>query len=286
MQTKDIVEDQKFMVVLQTIATAYQDISVMKMKETRSFIDHARLFVSMLRDIFESLKYSHPLLSRLEGKTSAKKPLAKVLITANTKFHGDILRRIFETFLKDNKEEGDVFLIGKIGKDLLREYGQKDEVKLFDVSDINMKMSDLKPLIYYLLQYKKIYVYYAKFKSIVTQNPEVSELTNINKLLEEELEAEKEGQNLKEAPPTYLFEPSGEKIVSFLNNNVIVSLMRQAVLETQLARFASRLKAMDALLVKIDENMKSLHKQERKIKHDITNKKQLERISGMVFWQQ
>jgi len=286
MQTKDIVEEQKFMMVLQTIATAYQDISVMKMKETRGFIDHARLFVNMLKDIFESLKYSHPLLSRLGVNAAAKKPLAKVLITANTKFHGDILRRIFETFLKDQNEEGDLFLIGKIGKDLLREYGQKDEVKLFDVSDINMKMSDLKPLIYYLLQYKKIYVYHAKFQSIVTQEPEVSELTNINKLLEEELEAEKNEQSHTEAPPTYLFEPSGEKIVSFLNNNVIISLMRQAVLETQLARFASRLKAMDALLVKIDGNMKNLHKQERKIKHDINNKKQLERISGMVFWHQ
>ncbi|MDP4011052.1 MAG: FoF1 ATP synthase subunit gamma [Candidatus Roizmanbacteria bacterium] len=286
MQSKEIVEEQKFMQVLQDIATAYQDISVMKMKETRTFIDHARLYVSMLKDIFESLRYSHTLLKRLKGNPNAKKPLAKILITANTKFHGDILRRIFEKFLDDKDEKGDVFLVGRVGKDLLAQYGQKTDAKLFDISDINMKMGDLKPLIYYLLQYKKIYVYHARFKSVVTQDPEVSEITNINKLLEEELEAEKEERKLKEIPPTYLFEPAGEKIVSFLNNNVIISLLRQAVLETQLARFAARLNAMDSLLSRIDENMDSLKKQQRKINHDLSNKKQLERISGMFFWNQ
>jgi len=286
MQTKDIVEEQKFMSVLQTIATAYQDISVMKMKETRGFIDHARRFVENLKSIFESLKYSYPLLDRLNRDEPEKKPLAKIVITANTKFHGDILRRIFEAFLKDQNEKGDVFLIGRIGKDLMQEYGQKAAVKLFDISDINMKMGDLKPLIYYLLQYKKIYVYHAKFSSIVRQDPIVTELTNINKLLEEELIEEQEDRSLAEALPTYLFEPSGEKIVSFLNDNVIISLMRQAVLETQLARFAARLKAMDALLRKIDENMDKLHRQERKIQHDANNRKQLERISGMLFWNQ
>ncbi|PIZ66593.1 hypothetical protein CO051_06840 [Candidatus Roizmanbacteria bacterium CG_4_9_14_0_2_um_filter_39_13] len=286
MQSKEIVEEQNFMQVLHAIATAYQDISVMKMKETRTFIDHARLYVSMLKDIFESLRYSHPLLHQLNGNPDAKKPLAKILITANTKFHGDILRRIFEKFLDDKDEEGDVFLVGRIGKDLLAQYGQREEIKLIDISDINMEMAQLKPLIPYLFQYKKINLYYAKFKSVMTQDPEVSEITNINKLLEEELEAEKEERKMKEAPPTYLFEPAGEKIVSFLNNNVVISLLRQAVLETQLARFAARLKAMDSLLSRIDENMDSLKKQQRKINHNLSNKKQLERISGMFFWNQ
>src|SRR3989338_10252264 len=166
MQTKDLIEEQKFMQILETIATAYQEISVMKMKEARGYIEHSRLFVNMLKDVFESLRYSKNILHNLEGNIQNKKPLVKILITANTKFYGDILHKIFKTFIAEQSGAGDIFLIGRVGKELLNEYKQIAQVKLYDIPDVNIKMEAIQPLIKDLLEYRQIFVYYAKFKSI------------------------------------------------------------------------------------------------------------------------
>ncbi|PIT89358.1 MAG: hypothetical protein COU27_00735 [Candidatus Levybacteria bacterium CG10_big_fil_rev_8_21_14_0_10_36_7] len=282
MQLKDLSEEQTFMQILQTIATAYQEISVMKMREARGYIDHARLFVNMLKDVFESLRYSQKVLHNLEGNFEGKKPLAKILITANTKFHGDILHKIIDSFMKEQDDKGDTFLIGRIGRELLNEYQQTKNIKLYNIPDVNIKMSVLQPLIKELLGYRRIIVYYAKFKSIIEQDPVVTEISNINKLLDEEPQAEKELRE-KKTVPIYMFEPSGEVIASFLNDNVVISLVRQSILETQLARYASRIKAMNSLLAKVDDNLDKLKKIERKLKRFQSDKKQTERISAMLY---
>ncbi|QQS44644.1 F0F1 ATP synthase subunit gamma [Candidatus Roizmanbacteria bacterium] len=283
MQSKtDVVQEQNFLNTLGTIATAYQEISVMKMKETRSTIEQARGFVAQLKEVFDSLRFSYHILKKREDQLKTK-DTAKVLITANSRFHGDILRRIFNTFLKDSDIKGDIFVVGRIGKDFIQEYNSDLEYQFFEIPDNNIRVNDLKPLLYELIQYKTIHVYYAQFKTVIEQDIIATEIPSIYKLLEDE---EQEEQNTKEkgTVPMYLFEPSGEEIAEFLNDNVTVSLMRQTLYETQLARYASRIKAMDALLSNIEDEMKFLKREKLKIQRDLNNKKQQERLSGIYLW--
>ncbi len=283
MQSKnDVVQEQNFLNTLGTIATAYQEISVMKMKETRSTIEQARGFVAQLKEVFDSLRFSYPIIKKREDQLKTKEA-AKVLITANSRFHGDILRRIFNTFLKDQDVKGDIFVVGRIGKDFIQEYNSDLEYQFFEIPDNNIRVNDLKPLLYELIQYKTIHVYYAQFKTVIEQDVIATEIPTIYKLLEDE-EKEKQDKKEKGAIPMYLFEPSGEEIAEFLNDNVTVSLMRQTLYETQLARYASRIKAMDALLSNIEEGIKHLKREKLKIQRDLNNKKQQERLSGIYLW--
>src|SRR3990167_10717351 len=285
-QKSDIANEIDFLANLRQLARVYESISTIKMQQIRESIIQSRSFVVNLMDIFQSLQYEHPeekaevekQLAEQRGK--GLKPLATVIITANAKFYGDILRKTFDYFISQYDKKGDLFVIGKIGRELIREYEADIIFKEFDISDINFTIQDLKPILFHLLQYKKIHVYYAVFKNLVEQIPTDADIADILKLTPEEIKE----QTGKEKQTDFLFEPSGQKIAGFIHNSVIAMLLLQTVSETHLARLASRLNAMDALLQRIDIDVKKLDSKQRRFEKSLQSIKQAERLSGIALW--
>ena len=275
-----IIADIALMDTLKTIATAYQEIAVMRMRSTRDGIQHAHLFAEKLTAIYMSLRYSYPYLKNVASLSHATKDTARVLITANARFHGDILRQTFRFFMQDVDQQSDIIIIGSVGKDYLMEQDSKSEYEYFDIPDSNFEYKHLAKLIQTLLAYKKVYVYYAQFKTVLTQEPARSEIMSIDTLLTQEKERAKTEGNKKDVP-RYAFEPSGEEIASFLNDTVTISLVRQSLFDSQLARHASRIKAMESLLENAKEQTKVLDRTIRKIKSTEEQRKQMNRMTGM-----
>ena len=285
-QKSDVANEIDFLINLRQLARVYESISTIKMQQIRESIIQSRSFVVNLMDIFQSLQYEHPeekakvekQLAEQRGK--GLKPLATVIITANAKFHGDILRKTFDYFISQYDKKGDLFVIGKIGRELVKQYRSDIAFKEFDISDINFTIQDLKPILFHLLQYKKIHVYYAVFKNLVEQVPTDTDIADILKLTPEELKKEAGSEH----HPEFLFEPSGQEIAGYIHNSVIAMLLLQTVSETNLARLASRLNAMDALLQRIDVDVKHLESRRRRVERSIQNSKQSERLAGMAMW--
>ena len=277
---KQLDENLQFLTVLRSLAMAYQDISIIKMQQTRNTIIQARRYVGNLKNILESIQTAGVVGGNQMIVRKKKKPLSTIVITANTKFHGDIIRRVFEDFTHDQREQGDVYVIGKIGKELMHEYDKNIKYTEFEVSDIDISMKDLKPFLLNLLEYKKINVYYALFKNLITQEPTNVDIANIDLLSREEIELLQKNQHR----PTFLFEPSVNEISTFVNDNAVAMMLLQTVYETQLARFASRMKAMDSLIQKIDQDSSIIKHTQLKLKKNIENSKQQERLSGISLW--
>lgn len=280
MQKKtDLLEEIQFLDNLHNLATVYESISTMKMQQIRKSIISRRLYVNNLMDIFRSLQYERSEEEYELVEQKDLKPLANVVITANAKFHGDILHRIFDYFIKQYDGKGDLFVIGKTGREYIKEYSDKIQFEEYDISDINFTVNDLKPILFHLLKYRKIHVYYALFKSIVDQIPTETDITDIEKLTKEEIEKAKEKQHYQ-----YLYEPSAQEISSFIHNNVTAMSLLQTLSETHLARLASRTNAMESLLGKINKDIKVLKLRERRVKRSIQDSKQLDRLAGMAIW--
>jgi len=280
---KELTQDFEFMTILKALALAYQDISIMKMQQTRAVILHARDYVTKLKDVVEAIQRAE-VFSNVNSKhsDSKKKPYATVIITANAKFHGEIMRRIFDAYIKEHREEadGDIFIIGKIGKEYMHEYNNNKLYTELEVSDIDISMQDLRPFLQKLLEYKHINVYYAIFRNLVVQEATHTDIANVELLTPDEIDRIRNEPN----KPMYLFEPTFEEIFSFVKNNALALLLLQTVYETQLARFASRMKAMDTLIQNIDANVDKLKVSQRKLNRLIENNKQLDRISGVALW--
>src|SRR3989344_8132422 len=285
-QKSNIINEIEFLEDLRQLAHVYETISTIKMQQIRESIIQSRSFFAELMDIFQSLQYENldtineNIATLTEQRGISLKPMATVIITANTKFHGDILRKTFNYFIKKYDRAGDLFVIGKIGRELIQQYKSSINFKEFDISDINFTIQDLKPILFHLLQYKKIHVYYAVFKNLVEQVPSDTDIADILKLTPEELQKETGFEH----HPEFLFEPSGQKIAGYIHNSVIAMLLLQTVSETNLARLASRLNAMDALLQRIDVDVKHLESRKRRVDRNIQNSKQSERLAGMAMW--
>lgn len=278
--SKTIDQDLDFLTDLRSLAVAYEDISIIKMQQTRNTILRARNYVGYLKNILESIQTAGSHIQTKDTIQKKKKPLATVVITSNTKFQGDITRRIFDFFSHKNEKPGDIFVIGKIGKEFMKEYDGKMQYTDFEVSDIDISMKDLQPFLQRLLQYKEINVYYAIFKNLITQEPTAIDIGNIDLLTPEETELLRREKNM----PTFLFEPSVEEISTFVNDNSVALMLLQTVYETQLARFASRMKAMDSLIQRIDEDSTNIKLSQRRVRRQLENTKQLERLTGVSLW--
>lgn len=273
-------EDKQLIDILNNLATAYQEISVLKMKEARETIKHSRDFVEKLKIVFNSLTSSHELdLSKT--KNLKKVNTAKVLITANSRFNGDILRKITDAFLTDkDNNDADIFVIGKIGEDLLKEASLDFKYKTVQIPDTNITSQDLKELLQQLIKYRSVYVYYAVFKTVLNQEVLITQIPSIYSLLDKKIQVQPDGSNSM----LYLFEPSGEEIADYLNDSVSISVVRQTIYETELARHAARISAMSKLIDKTNQESVKIKKEMLKINRSLNDRKQRERLTGISFW--
>jgi ATP synthase F1 gamma subunit len=273
-------EDKQLIDILNNLATAYQEISVLKMKEARETIKHSRDFVEKLKIVFNSLTSSHELdLSKT--KNLKKVNTAKVLITANSRFNGDILRKITDAFLTDkDNHDADIFVIGKIGEDLLKEVNLDFKYKTVQIPDTNITSQDLKELLQQLIKYRSVYVYYAVFKTVLNQEVLITQIPSIYSLLDKKIQVQPDGSNSM----LYLFEPSGEEIADYLNDSVSISVVRQTIYETELARHAARISAMSKLIDKTNQESVKIKKEMLKINRSLNDRKQRERLTGISFW--
>ena len=273
-------EDKQLIDILNNLATAYQEISVLKMKEARETIKHSRDFVEKLKIVFNSLTSSHELdLSKT--KNLKKVNTAKVLITANSRFNGDILRKITDAFLTDkDNHDADIFVIGKIGEDLLKEASLDFKYKTVQIPDTNITSQDLKELLQQLIKYRSVYVYYAVLKTVLNQEVLITQIPSIYSLLDKKIQVQPDGSNSM----LYLFEPSGEEIADYLNDSVSISVVRQTIYETELARHAARISAMSKLIDKTNQESVKIKKEMLKINRSLNDRKQRERLTGISFW--
>ena len=69
----------------------------------------------------------------------------------------------------------------------------------------------------------------------------------------------------------------------FFETEIFASLFDQVVREGQLAKFASRVMAMNKADGNIIEKLKQLRIEKLKISHKVTNRKQLNSLSGLFL---
>lgn len=281
---KNIQLEADFLENLKDLCVAYEQISVMKMKEIKDKVFYTRGFYSQLDKVYVRLKKTyHRQVETLFKKHKIKdmqkmlllgksKKRAIVFIAANNRFYGDILNKVFSLFLKDAKNSNDdIIIIGSLGKSMYDNLGPGKDYQYFAVGDeISITLENLRSIIEKLGNYSKVDVYYGQYESFFNQKA-VS--VNITGDLSEKKDITNEKENF------YYFEPGLEEILVFFETQIFASLFKQTVYESQLARYASRVGAMEEALVAVDKRKVRNIREKRKLVNFIAEKKQRERVS-------
>lgn len=273
---------------LTILAQAYEEISVMKMQRIRNTVVKTRDFVEKLTEVFHDVRssYKEKIKAMMRQRNKEDKDLLSIIekngktvnvfISANAKLYGNIVFRVFRDFKEQIvKTDDDIVIIGRLGRDLYEEYNLEKQYSYYDIPDTNIEIDDIKAIIYNLINYRTINIFYGKFESIVTQNTAISNISGNNPINFEE-----KGTVVN----NFLFEPSLEQLISFFETQILTSLFKQTLHESQLARYASRITAMEEILQHIESQAGRLTMLQHKIKNQIAAKKQHQIISGISLW--
>lgn len=312
---EDIISNNNY----KMLTRAYQEHAVGQINFARYSVLNSRDFADDLSDIFVNVKssYNNNFFSK-KTKNIVKKngKEAWILISANKKLYGDLLIRVcrlFEARVKESDpKKVDLIIIGKQGKKFFDELHLNRTYKYVELSEFNVSMDFLKDINKDLIYYEDVIIFYGKFKSLVTQIPVEASISggktgsgasavapqDPNSPITENAptqEAQKIVANSplsaasallgkKQNKKSFLFEPKIEEILAFFENQILSLLLSQTVQEAQLARFASRINAMETAQDNIEKQITRLKREEKKTKNIEMNKKQLGLLAGRRLW--
>jgi F-type H+-transporting ATPase subunit gamma len=248
----------------------------MKIAKIKNQVLQATEFFHDLWGIYTQLRVDSLFrFGRGDSKEIVDKELY-IIITAEGGFSGDIDQKLISLMLKSyKKEKNDIIVIGHHGAVQLAQKGitfrkyfrlpQKDQ-------DINVD-----PVIKYVQQYKSTTVFYQEYASLMVQDVKKIELStavaDIGKKADEKEEIISE-QN-------YIFEPSTYAVVGYLERSMLQIAVSQLILESKLAQYASRFRAMSASHQAADDSLDEVKLLYSRTKRAIKDERLKEIVNGL-----
>ncbi|MFV1916997.1 MAG: F0F1 ATP synthase subunit gamma [Patescibacteria group bacterium] len=283
---KEITEEINQLNALQSLVQAYEEIASLRMKKTRESVLKNRQFLAEINEIFERVRISFARqvkeLAKKRGKHGRESvtflahngKTVSVLLSANTGLYGQIVQATFQNFIEEARSATtELTIVGRYGLSLFLEEFPNRPYTYFDLPDYGITSRNLDQLIRHIVQYEEIHVYHGEFLNVIKQRP--SKIT----ISAEISLTEKKGKPLI----AYIFEPTLEKILMFFETEIFASIFEQSVRESQLAKHASRVMAMDRADENIGESLKKLRFSKLRTKHSTVNRKQLNSLPSVLM---
>ncbi len=274
--------------ILQTITNVYAQIASLWMTKATQSVLTSRDYLFEVHQVFLRVfsSYVEEVQSLARKKRAFKngkitflahngKKVA-VLLSANTGFYGDIIRKTFDMFIKEVREHNyEAVIVGKQGLSFFLSEEPDRPHTFFDFPDGRIDQQQVIALIRHLVQYEEIRVYHGRFQNFLVQEPVVFSIS---------ADPYSELESQHEKPKKYIFEPNIESILIFFEKQIFGSVFEQTVRESQLAKFASRLMVMDRAGENIKNKLKIIFDEERKMTHRKNNRKQQTMFASMSLW--
>jgi ATP synthase F1 gamma subunit len=269
--------------LLGEVSLAFSQISSSRMKRIRVDVLSSRNFQFSIYEIFKEVLSSYAREVQALGRAARREKITflshngkavALFISANTGLYGDIVNRTFELFANDIRgKDVEVAIIGRLGLSMYQQAFPSKPYTYFELADYGKDPENLLEIIKHIVQYERVQIYYGKYENVVRQVPSKYDIS-----AEVPIEGEVGGEANK-----YIFEPSTEALLGFFESELFTSLFDHAVFESQLAKFSSRMVAMDFASQKIEEELKNTTLRALRSGHDSDNRKQQNSISSVYY---
>lgn len=221
------------------LTSVFEGIASMRIAQTKNQVLQSQQFFSEIWQIYSQLRVDS--LFRF-GRTQSEKVIDKqlfIVITSEGGFSGDIDQKLIKDMLsKYDSNKHDIIVIGHHGAVQLIQQGIAFK-KYFTLPSKDRNIN-VQPLIKEARGYKDTIVFYQTYKSLMVQ--EVKSI-NLNNAVQEE------GENVNSSKEfiseaNYIFEPSTFDVVAHLERSMMQIALSQVILDSKLAQYASRFRAM------------------------------------------
>lgn len=273
----DIEREEKATGTLVELTGVFEGIASMRIAQIKNQVLQATEFFNDLWEIYSQLRVDN--LFRF-GRSMSDENISQkdlfIIITAEGGFSGDIDQKLVKLMVKEyDKETQDIVVIGHHGAVQLAQLGISYE-KYFKLPSKD-KNINVTPIISYVQRYQKTTVYYQEYKSLMVQDVKKIELSAA---VADKGEETAEAEEIITAD-NCIFEPSTYKVVDHLESSMMQIAMSQLILDSKLAQFASRFRAMSASHTRAEESKSDLHLELNRAKRAIKDQRLKESINGM-----
>lgn len=294
MINKEIKQELVSLKALHEIVETYEEIAAIRMRKIKNSVLINRSFMSELNQVYVDVENNKKIniakkavkdqLDRIKDALYEKK--LYILLSANAGLYGAVVRDTIRNFANDvRKEDCDIFIIGKVGKNYYEKEFNNKPYKFFDYSDDVVDEGKAADLLKEIVKYREIVIYYGLFKDILSQVPQRSVLSH-GTIEQHKKEVLQEEHSSKFGPDRkkYLLEPSSEALLDFFEKEVLRLLFIQYLYESNLSKYASRMINLDYAIVNVNSRIKQVNFMRLKSKHRLADSKQQNVLSGISLW--
>ena len=275
----ELAKEEEAMGVLVELTSAFEGIASMRIAQIKNQVLQSTKFFDELWNIYRQLRVD-TLFDFGRDKNAEQEIVDKelfIIITAEGGFSGDIDQKLLKMMLsRYSADNNDIIVIGHHGAIQLAQRGisYKKYFKL-PVRDQNINVS---PITREVQHYKKTTLFYQEYISLMAQ--QVKEIDLSVAVRQKGLSSGEAIEDLI-SEKTYIFEPSALAVAAHLERSMMQIAISQLILESKLAQYASRFRAMSSSHQRADEEKSSLRMEFNRSKRSLKDERLKEIINGL-----
>jgi ATP synthase F1 gamma subunit len=239
-QLNDVNAERDNMSVFVKITSAFEGIASMRIAQVKDQVQSSEKFFSELWQIYSQIRVDE--LFHFGRGASAAEVIEKelvILISSEGSFSGDIDEKLIHEALKEYEpKKQDIIIVGHHGATLLTQMGV-NYLKSFKLP-VKDRDINVAPIMSLVQKYASTVVFYQNYVSLTTQQVRKIKLSTA---VSEKGKSVKTGENVI-TEQNYLFEPSTYEVIDHLERSMIQIMLSEVILESKLAQYASRFRAM------------------------------------------
>ena len=273
----EIEQEESAMKTLSSLTSVFEGIASMRIATIKNQVLQATEFFNELWNIYTQLRVDS--LFRFGRSQSGVDIIDKVLfivITAEGGLSGDIDEKLIKLMTQSyDPAKHDIIVIGHHGAVQLAQHdiSYKKYFKL-PAKDQNINVS---PLIAEVQKYRSTTVFYQEYISLSVQDVKRIDLSTV---VQEQGKSSKVSEDII-SEANYTFEPSTYAVVDHLESSMLHIAMSQLILDSKLAQYASRFRAMSSAHHRAHDAKKDLHLRYNRAKRADKDERLKEIVNGM-----
>lgn len=275
-QPNDIARQESNMATLVELTSAFEGIASMRIAQTKNQVLESTKFFNALWQIYSQLNVESYFAFGRDQNTRLIDKELYIIITAEGGFSGDIdqklMRLMLETYDKDKNE---IIVIGHHGVMQLAQLGIS--FKKYFKLPVKDKNINVLPIIQEVQQYQSTTVFYQEYLSLMNQEVKKIELSSA--VRERGAASNRADEVISEA--TYIFEPNSFAVAAHLERTMMQIAISQLILDSKLAQYASRFRAMSVSHQRADESKADLHLEFNRAHRALKDARLKEIINGL-----
>ncbi len=275
---QEVAENRVAMDTIVNLTSVFEGLASMKIAQVKNQVLSSQQFFNELWEIYKQIRVDSLFrFGRASDKDVIQKQLVMV-ITAEGGFSGDIDQKLIRWMLEThNPDKQDIIVIGHHGalQLLQAKVGFK---KYFTLPSRDTNIN-VRPLVKEVGNYKGTTVYYQTYVSLMTQEVKRIELQTAVAEQARAAGADKPDEVISES--NYIFEPSTFDVVAHLERSMTEIALSQVILDSKLAQYASRFRAMSMAKDKSNELANDLRMVYNRTKRRIQDERLKEMTNGL-----